>query len=98
MSEQSVPNFYIHNFDSPQLFNMPIVDGVYCWQLDNLEGDAVKVGGFHGYHGFYSDFMITWVHDGEALAKFNGLTTMGGQLVATFSLQIIARSGVMGGP
>ena len=96
MPEQPIPNFYIHNFDSPQLFNMPIVDYVCAWQLESLDGDAVTVGGFHGYCGFFSDFMITWVHDGEASAKFNGFTTIGGQLVATFTLRIIATSGVMG--
>lgn len=93
MSEQPLPNFYVHDFDSPQLYNMPIVDGVSCWQLDHLNGDAVSVGGFHGYCGFYSDFQIAWKKDGSAIATFNGFTSMGGEKIAEFQLQIFATSG-----
>lgn len=96
MSEQDIPNFYIHNFDSPQLYTMPIGNGITCWQLESLSDDAVNVLGYHGYVGFYTDYKIFWLHDGEALAKFNGYGAPGTPVLATYQLKIIATSGVMG--
>lgn len=96
MSEKPIPNFYIHNFDSPQIYKMPIGNGVNCWQLESLSSDAVQVFGYHGYIGFYTDFMITWVHDGEALATFNGYGSPGTPIIATYKLQIYATGGAMG--
>jgi hypothetical protein len=93
---QVLPSFYIHNFGSPQLYHMPVTDKVSCWQLDSLSSDAVEVGGFHGYSGFFNDFMISYKKDGEAQAVFNGYTGIGGIKVATYTLQIYATSGVMG--
>jgi len=96
MSTTSIPNFYIHNFDSPQVYRMPLGQGVNCWQLESLTGDAVQVVGHHGYIGFFTDFLIIWLHDGEALATFNGYGSPGTPKIATYKLQIIATSGAMG--
>ncbi len=96
MEDQGIPSFYIHNFDSPQLYTMPVGNGISCWQLESLSGDAASVLGYHGYTGFFTDFKIFWLHDGEALAKFNGYATPGSPVLATYRLRIIATSGVMG--
>ncbi len=96
MSDDKTPNFYIHNFDSPQPYNMPLGNGVNGWQLESLSSDAVKVVGLDGVPGFYTSFWIFWVHDGEALAKFKGYEIPGGEEMATYELQIFATSGARG--
>jgi hypothetical protein len=91
MQEESIPNF-----DSPQVYKMPLGHGVNCWQLESVSSECVQVFGYHGYIGFYTDFMITWVHDGEALATFNGYGSPGTPKIATFRLKIIATSAATG--
>lgn len=93
MSER-IPVFYIHDFDSPQIYNMPQFEYVSCWQVSSVSSDAVEIGGYHGYCGFFTDFLIKWIHNGNAEAVFNGYTAMGGQLITKYKMEIIATSGI----
>jgi hypothetical protein len=72
---------------------MPVVTYVSAWRLESLSSDAVEVKGYHGAFGFYTDFKIFWVHDGEALATFNGYGSPGTPVIATYELQIFSTSG-----
>jgi hypothetical protein len=95
---QTIPilhsDFVIHNFDSPHIYPLPIsTDQVSVgWQLDSLSGDCVSIEGFHGYCGFFTDFKISWLHDGQAKAVFRGIGG-GGFVVEMYELNVFATSG-----
>jgi hypothetical protein len=92
MSEAQIPELNIDRTASPQIYNPPPHEGVSCWRLKSLAGDCVEVGGYHGYTGFFSDFMINWVCDGEAIVTFEGYRCAGCESSATYQLKIRATS------
>ncbi|MDD5034214.1 MAG: hypothetical protein PHE55_05600 [Methylococcaceae bacterium] len=89
----SNPNFYIHNFDTPRVYPLPVDDDVACWQLASVNGDAVGISGYHGYSGFYTDFKFDWNHDGSEVVKFNGFGSPGGPVLKTYDLDLFATHG-----